>query len=199
MSTTHRDRGWLLFDTAIGSCGVAWNDAGLTWCQLPEEDRDATAARLVSKVPDAGPMAKPKSTPPWVKDAIARVREHLAGKPQDLSRIPLDVSRVTPFTAKVFRAAQAVPAGRTVTYGDLAGVVGSPGASRAVGRAMATNPWPVIVPCHRVVAARGAPGGFSAYGGVVTKEKMLRLEGGTLTEPSKQTSLFDAGSSAPRD
>lgn len=192
---------WLLFETAIGPCGVAWNDAGLTWCQLPEEDRDATSARLLSKVEDAGPMAKPRTTPPWVKDAVARVREHLAGKPQDLTRIPLDVSRVTPFTAKVFRAAQAVPAGRTATYGELAGVVGSPGASRAVGRAMATNPWPVIVPCHRVVAAGGGAGGFSAYGGLVTKEKMLQLEGGTLTSsaPSRQTSLFDGASRLPFD
>ncbi len=184
---------WLLFETAIGPCGVAWNDVGLTWCQLPEQDRDATSARLLSKVDDAGAMAKPRTTPPWVKDAVARVREHLAGKPQDLTRIPLDVSRVTPFTAKVFRAAQALPAGRTATYGELAGVVGSPGASRAVGRAMATNPWPVIVPCHRVVAAGGGAGGFSAYGGLVTKEKMLQLEGGTLTSgaPSRQTSLFE--------
>jgi methylated-DNA-[protein]-cysteine S-methyltransferase len=91
-----------------------------------------------------------------------------------------------------------VPAGRTATYGDLAGIVGSPGASRAVGRAMATNPWPVIVPCHRVVAASGGTGGFSAYGGVVTKEKMLQLEGGTLLTgaAAKQTSLFDAAPGA---
>jgi methylated-DNA-[protein]-cysteine S-methyltransferase len=179
--------------------------------QLPEEDRDATRARLLSKVSDAGAMASTKATPPWVKDAMARVREHLAGKPQDLSRVPLDIARVTPFTAKVFRAAQAVPAGRTATYGELAGIAGSPGASRAVGRAMATNPWPVIVPCHRVVAAGGGAGGFSAYGGLVTKEKILKLEGGTLSDlrelvscdpydlsPSKQASLFDAVTSRAR-
>ena len=185
---------WLLFETPIGSCGLAWSDAGLTWLQLPEVDFAATRARLLSKVNDAGKMATAKTTPGWVKDAVARVREHLAGKPQDLARVPLDVSRVTPFNAKVLRAAQTVPAGRTATYGDLAGMVGSPGASRAVGRAMATNPWPVIVPCHRVVAAGGAAGGFSAYGDVVTKEKMLQLEGATLLTgaAAKQTSLFDA-------
>jgi methylated-DNA-[protein]-cysteine S-methyltransferase len=185
---------WTLFDTTVGRCGVAWNDAGLTWVQLPEEDREATRARLLSKVGDAGAMASAKKTPPWVKDAMARIREHLAGKPQDLSRVPLDITRVTPFTAKVFRAAQAVPAGRTATYGELAAIAGSPGASRAVGRAMATNPWPVIVPCHRVVAAGGGAGGFSAYGGLVTKEKILKLEGGTLAS-SKQVSLFDATTS----
>jgi methylated-DNA-[protein]-cysteine S-methyltransferase len=187
---------WTLFDTPIGTCGVAWSDAGLTRLHLPEQDGDATRARLVAKMPEAGEMASAKLTPPWVKDAMARVREHLGGKPQELTRIPLDLSRLTPFTAKVLRAAQAVPAGRTATYGELAGIAGSPGASRAVGRAMATNPFPVIVPCHRVVAAGGGAGGFSAYGGLVTKEKILALEGGTLARvgraavPKEQTSLF---------
>jgi methylated-DNA-[protein]-cysteine S-methyltransferase len=184
---------WTLFDTPIGCCGVAWSDAGLTWVQLPEEDRAATRARLLSKVPGGGPMTSAKLTPPWVKDAIARLREHLGGKPQDLTRVPLDVSAVTPFTAKVFRAAQSVPAGRTATYGELADRAGSPGASRAVGRAMATNPFPVIVPCHRVVAAGGGAGGFSAYGGLVTKEKILKLEGATLARVVvEQASLFSA-------
>jgi O-6-methylguanine DNA methyltransferase len=198
---------WVLFETAIGPCGLAWNDAGpagLTCVQLPEEDRKATRARLLSKSGESGAMASPKKLPAWVKDAMARVREHLSGKPQDLAHVPLDVSRVTPFNAKVFRALQAVPAGRTTTYGELAGIVGSPGASRAVGRAMATNPWPVIVPCHRVVAASGGTGGFSAYGGLVTKEKMLQLEGGTLAPTTKHrargtASLFDGPRPLPFD
>jgi methylated-DNA-[protein]-cysteine S-methyltransferase len=185
---------WLLFETQIGSCGLAWSDVGLTSVQLPEEDREATRERLLANAGDAGPMATAKTTPAWVKDVIARVREHLAGKPQDLARVPLDLSRVTPFNAKVLRAARAVPAGRTATYGDLASIVGSPGASRAVGRAMATNRWPLVVPCHRVVAAGGGTGGFSAYGGIVTKEKLLQLEGATLLTgaAAKQTSLFHA-------
>ena len=196
---------WTLFDTPIGACGVAWSDAGLTWLQLPEEDTRATRARLLAKMPDAGAMASTKLTPPWVKDAMARVREHLGGKPQDLTRVPLDLSRLTPFTAKILRAAQAVPAGRTATYGELAGLAGSPGASRAVGRAMATNPFPVIVPCHRVVAAGGRAGGFSAYGGLLTKEKILALEGGTLARVGRaagggeeQASLFK-GDGDPRN
>ena len=186
-----------LFETAIGPCGVAWNDAGLTWLQLPEQDRKATHERLVAKSSADGKLASEQATPPWVKDAIARVREHLAGKPQELGRIPLDVSGVSDFTAKAFRAAQAIPAGRTATYGELAAALGSPGASRAIGRAMATNPWPVIVPCHRVVAAGGGAGGFSAYGGLLTKERILKLEGGTLAS-TKQVSLFDAGSQRAR-
>jgi methylated-DNA-[protein]-cysteine S-methyltransferase len=185
---------WTLFDTSIGPCGLAWTDAGLTGLQLPEEDGKATRARLVAKAQVSGRVTSAKTMPPWVKDAIARVREHLAGKPQDLARIPLDVSGVSEFNAKVFRAVQAVPAGRTATYGEVAGIVGSPGASRAVGRAMATNPWPIVVPCHRVVAAGGGTGGFSAYGGVLTKERILKLEGGTLATlaSTQQVSLFDA-------
>jgi methylated-DNA-[protein]-cysteine S-methyltransferase len=182
---------WTLFETAMGSCGIAWNDDGLTWLQLPDADDGATRAALRAKTAETGDGAAAETMPAWVRDAVARVREHLAGKPQDLARITLDVSRVTPLTAKIYRAAQAIPAGRTATYGEIAARAGSPGAARAVGRAMATNPWPVIVPCHRVVAARGGSGGFSAYGGLVTKEKLLRLEGGTLTS-STQTSLFDA-------
>lgn len=182
---------WKLFETGIGTCGLAWNDAGLTWLQLPEEDRDATRARLLSKLEDASPMATTETTPAWVTVAIDRVAEHLGGNPQDLSSVPLDLARIPPFTEKIFRAAQAVPAGQTATYGELAAAVGSPDAARAVGRAMATNPWPVIVPCHRVVAAGGGAGGFSAHGGLATKEKILQLEGGTLAPPTSQISLFD--------
>lgn len=182
--------GWTLFDTAIGPCGLAWNDAGLTWVQLPEGDRDATRARLLSKAGDARATTASATTPVWIDDAIARVRAHLAGAPQDLASIRLDLSRVPPFTAAIYRAAQAVPPGCTATYGELATIAGSAGAARAVGRAMATNPWPVVVPCHRVVGAGGGKGGFSAYGGLVTKEKLLRLEGGTLAS-SPQASLFE--------
>lgn len=181
---------WALFETTIGSCGLAWNENGLTVLQLPEEDDDATRARLLTKSGAEGPTMAPKARPAWVNDAITRVREHLAGKPQDLSCIPLDLSRVTPLTAIIYRALQSVPAGRTATYGELAGLAGSPGAARAVGRAMATNPWPVIVPCHRVVAAGGGAGGFSAHGGLVTKERILQIEGATL-DGSRQRSLFD--------
>ena len=184
--------GWLLFATAIGACGAAWSDAGLTAVQLPEEDDDATRERLLARSGEAGPAEA--HAPGWVQDAVTRAREHLAGRPQDLRGVPLDVSRLTPFVVKVLRAAQAIPAGRTATYGELAGAVGSPGASRAVGRAMATNAWPLIVPCHRVVAASGGSGGFSAYGGLFTKERILRIEGATLLadEAAKQIALFDS-------
>lgn len=186
---------WTIFETSLGPCGFAWSDAGLTCVLLPEKDPKATRARLRDKAPSAGAMASAKTTPAWVKDAITRVCAHLDGRPQDLSRIPLDLTNVTPFDAKVLRAAQSIPSGRTLTYGELAGLAGSPNGARAVGRAMATNPFPVIVPCHRVVASGGA-GGFSAPGGLVTKEKLLAIEGGTL---QRQRSLFEGARSLPFD
>jgi methylated-DNA-[protein]-cysteine S-methyltransferase len=179
---------YALFETPIGPCALAWSDAGVTWLQLPESDLLATRARLLAKRPDAGDEdAKLRRAPKWVKDAIARVCDHLGGKPQALERVPLDLSSSSRFDAKVFRALQAVPPGKTTTYGELAKIAGSPGGSRAVGRAMATNPFPLLVPCHRVVASGGKAGGFSAYGGLVTKDKLLTLEGAAL---SAQTSLF---------
>ncbi|MBS2018355.1 MAG: methylated-DNA--[protein]-cysteine S-methyltransferase [Deltaproteobacteria bacterium] len=178
---------WVVFETSLGPCAVAWSEAGLTRVLLPERDADTTRAKLLERVPGAGAMASSRATPAWVKDAITRVCAHLDGRPQDLSRIPLDLTSVTPFDAKVLRAAQSIPSGRTLTYGEVAGIAGSPRAARAVGRAMATNPFPVVVPCHRVVASGGKPGGFSAPGGLVTKERLLAIEGGTL---ERQGSLF---------
>jgi methylated-DNA-[protein]-cysteine S-methyltransferase len=188
---------YTLFDTSLGPCGVAWSDAGVVCVQLPEETREATRARILARAPDAGDEVALRAAPGWVKDAGARIREHLAGRPQDLSRVPLDLSRTTEFVTRVYRALQAVPAGRTTTYGDLARAAGgSTAASRAVGRAMAANPFPLLVPCHRVVASGGAPGGFSAYGGTVTKEKILAAEGGSLT---RQPSLFEGTRRLPFD
>jgi len=184
---------WTIFDTDLGPCAVAWTDAGVTTLQLPEHSSAATRERLLEKAPDSGQRLTKDAPPGWVTDAIARVRAHLSGKPQDLSRVPIDLGNVTPFAAKVYRALRAVPAGRTTSYGDLALMAGSPGASRAVGRAMAMNPFPLLVPCQRVVAAAGKPGGFSAYGGLVTKERILALEGASLASGNDaQAPLFGA-------
>ncbi len=188
---------WTLFDTNLGRCGVAWSDAGLTWFQLPEESREQTEARLLAKAEGAGARATPRATPAWVTRAIELARAHLDGrssKAADLTTVPLDLSRVTAFAEKVYRELQRVPAGSTVTYGELARAVGSPGAPRAIGRAMATNPIPLFVPCHRVLASNGKPGGFSAYGGLVTKERILVLEGWR----PRTSPLFSAASATSR-
>ena len=185
--------GWLLFDTAIGPCGLAWNDRGMTGFQLPEGSAERTTARLCAKARVSGSSASPDETPAWVREATERVKKHLTGEPQDLTEVPIDFSGVGAFNEKVLRALWALPPGETRTYGQLAKEIGAPGAAQAVGRAMATNPFPVVVPCHRVVAASGSKGGgFSAYGGLVTKEKLLQLEGATLLsdKETRQTTLF---------
>ncbi len=174
---------WTLFDTEIGTCGIAWSDVGITFFQLPEENDEATEKRLVKKS-RAGERGKP---PAFVQDAIALAKKHLAGSPQDFTKVPLDLAHVSSFDAEIYRALVRVPSGSTISYGDLAKTIGKPGAARAVGRAMGANPIPLIVPCHRVLAAGGKAGGFSAYGGLVTKERLLTLEGA-----KKQTSLFAA-------
>jgi methylated-DNA-[protein]-cysteine S-methyltransferase len=166
-----------LFDTAIGTCAVAWNPVGIVRFQLPEAEPAATRARVAANAAEGKP-------PAWVEDVIDRVRRHLAGEVQDLSNVKVDLREVPAFHAKVYEALRAVPAGKTVTYAELARAAGSPGAVRAVGQSMAKNPIPVVIPCHRVLGASDKPGGFSAYGGVETKAKLLAKEGrAILPEP----------------
>ncbi len=188
---------WTLFDTAIGTCGVAWSDAGISAVQLPEATKSATSERLLAKSPDAGARASERSTPRPIAQAIALVKKHLDGKPQDLAAVPLDLSSSTEFLTRVYRALQKVPPGSTTTYGGLARAVGSAGAARAIGRAMATNPVPILVPCHRVLGA-DKPGGFSAYGGLMTKEKILAIEG-WLPPSLPLFTAKDTGGSLPYD
>jgi methylated-DNA-[protein]-cysteine S-methyltransferase len=181
---------FLLFETAIGPTGVAWNDVGLTRLQLPEKTTAATRARLIAKAGDPD-EATDTSAPPWVRDAIERVRAHLEGRAQDLSPIRLDFARVAPFSARVLRALRGVAPGRTVSYADLAREVGSPGAARAVGRAMAMNPFPIVVPCHRVLASGGKIGGFTAFGGLTTKDRLLAIEKVSVGRAGPATLAYD--------
>lgn len=188
---------WTLFETALGTCGLAWTEDGITSLQLPEGTRAATRHRLLAKTANAGPRATARTTPEWVVRATTLVANLLEGRPQDVSAVPLDLSSVTAFNAKVYRALQKVPAGSTTTYGELARSVGSSGGSRAIGRAMATNPVPILVPCHRVLAAGGKPGGFSAHGGLVTKKRILTIEG--REEPSLPLFAASKHSELPYD
>jgi methylated-DNA-[protein]-cysteine S-methyltransferase len=164
--------GCALFDTAVGRCGIAWRNDAVVGFALPGEDDQATLAPLLRKVPGlAG--AEP---PPFVADAIDSVCALLAGEPADLTAIALDLSGAPEFEQRVYAALRAVPPGETVTYGELAERVGSPGAARAVGAAMGRNPIPIIIPCHRVLAGGGRSGGFSAPGGTATKFRLLQIE-----------------------
>ena len=164
--------GFTLFDTAIGWCGIAWSARGVTRFALPDASPDITRARLSRASAELEP-------PPAIAAAIAIVVRHIAGERVELESIEVDLDGVPDFHREVYAALRRVPAGRTVTYGALAHSLGKPGAARAIGQAMGKNPIPVIVPCHRVLAAN-APGGFSAPGGVTTKAKLLAAEGFTL-------------------
>jgi methylated-DNA-[protein]-cysteine S-methyltransferase len=161
-----------LFDTDIGACGVAWGERGLTRLQLPESDRSATERRLRTYAASAGQEA-----PAEIERAIANVQCYLTGRSVDFSAVALDLTDVGPFQRKVYEAARTVRWGQTVSYGDLARQAGSPEAARAVGQALSRNPVPIIIPCHRILAKGRRVGGFSAYGGKVTKERLLALEG----------------------
>jgi methylated-DNA-[protein]-cysteine S-methyltransferase len=182
-----------LFDTAIGRCGIAWGRHGITGIQLPEADEPATRARMRRRFPDA--LAA--SPPPEVQHAIDGIIALLRGEIRDLSAVALDMDGVPPFHRRVYEAARAIPPGKTLSYGEIAAEIGSPGSARAVGQALGGNPFPIVVPCHRVTAAGGRVGGFSAAGGVATKARMLAIEGangpqGTLPLASRNGSLaFD--------
>ena len=169
-----------LFDTAIGECGIAWNPRGLVGVQLPEKDRGQTELRLAVKCRSTNAA----DVPPWVQGLVTDIQRYLAGQPVDFSAVTVDLGGIDDFRQKLYAALRGVGAGRTVTYGELAkelGLIGWEGA-RDVGEAMGKNPVPVVIPCHRVLAAGNKPGGFSAYGGVTTKQKLLALEGVRLDE-----------------
>lgn len=165
------ERGHTLFDTPIGAVGIAWSERGVLAVQLPERDRAATRSRLAER--SASEAGRP---PSFVAAAIEQLRALLDGESADLRGVPLDAERVPRFHGQVYGALRQVPAGATCTYRELATAAGSPAAARAVGQAMRRNPWPLIVPCHRVLASGDRLGGFSAHGGVQLKAKLLRAE-----------------------
>ena len=158
----------MLFDTRAGPLRLRWNERGLVAIEMPELSPRELRAALLKQGDEA---------PPFVGEAARLLKAHLAGDAQDLSLLPLDLSVLAPFQQAVYQAVRALPPGRTATYGEIADRLGKPGASRAVGQALGRNPFLIAVPCHRVLAAGGAAGGFSAPGGVVTKQRLLALEG----------------------
>ncbi|HET7718077.1 MAG TPA: methylated-DNA--[protein]-cysteine S-methyltransferase [Bauldia sp.] len=162
-----------LFDTAIGNCGLAWNRKGVVALQLPEATRGATRDRLLRVCPGAQEAEPPEE----IRRTIEAIAALLRGEARDLSAVVLDMDGVPPFHRRVYTVARAIPPGQTLTYGEVATRLGDPGAARAVGRALGRNPFPIIVPCHRVIASGGRLGGFSANGGAATKRRILEIEG----------------------
>jgi methylated-DNA-[protein]-cysteine S-methyltransferase len=169
----HSEVAFTLFDTAIGRCALAWTGQGVSTVRLPGRTSAATVAAVASLLPRAS-LAVP---PPEIVDVLQRIERLVAGRDADaLVDVPLDVSAVGDFERRVYVGARGVPPGSTVTYGQLADRIGAPGAARAVGRALARNRFPLIVPCHRVVAAGHKIGGFSAPAGISAKRQLLVTE-----------------------
>ena len=178
------DQHFALFDTPIGICGIEWGPRGINGLQLPMGSDEKTRARIRQRRGDIGEAAPTKE----VQEAIDRIVELLAGKPDDLRDIPLDLDGVPDFNRGVYDIARTIPPGQTMTYGDIAKRLGGVELSRDVGQALGRNPCPIVVPCHRVLAAGQKPGGFSAKGGISTKLKMLAIEGAAVNHTP---GLFD--------
>jgi O-6-methylguanine DNA methyltransferase len=168
--TTHH---FTLFDTAIGRCGIVWGARGLVRVQLPGGRDAETRAGILERLPNA----REGSPPPDVRRACDAIVALLGGEASDLSAVALDMEHLPPFHRKVYEAARSIPPGETVSYGDIAARLGTRSASRVVGQALGRNPFPIVVPCHRVVGAGGRLGGFSANGGIATKLRLLSIEG----------------------
>jgi O-6-methylguanine DNA methyltransferase len=164
---------YALFETAIGVGGIAWSPAGLVGCHLPEREAETARRGLLRRFPGAAEAEIPAS----LAATVEGVRALLRGEKADLSGAPLDLGRTPPFHARVYEIARTIPPGETLTYGEIAERLGDRLLARDVGQALGANPWAIVVPCHRVTAAGGKPGGFSARGGVATKLKLLAIEG----------------------
>jgi methylated-DNA-[protein]-cysteine S-methyltransferase len=171
MNTVHR---YCVFESANAFCGIAWNDDGITRFQLPAKSAEAVERMLLRRVPDARSAVPPG----LVGEAVAAAKRYFEGEVTDFSQLELDLRGQEDFFTSVYAVARRIKWGETTTYGAIARELGGgPETARDVGQAMARNPIPLIIPCHRVLAAGGKIGGFSAPGGAASKKRMLELEG----------------------
>jgi methylated-DNA-[protein]-cysteine S-methyltransferase len=175
--------GFVIFETAIGRCGIVWSSRGIVSVQLPEASERATRSRVLRRFATAREAAPPAE----VQRAIADIVALIDGEPKDLRHMRIDDDDVPNLHRRVYDVARTIPPGGTLTYGEIAERLGDRTLAREVGEALSQNPWPIIVPCHRVLAAGGKVGGFSAHGGIDTKLRLLSIEG---TQPGGPM-LFD--------
>jgi methylated-DNA-[protein]-cysteine S-methyltransferase len=180
-------RGFTLFETAIGRCGIAWGERGVVGVQLPEARELDTRARVLERFPGA----RESPPPPDVQRAVDGMAGLLRGEANDLSGVRLDMKGVPPFHRRVYEIARTIAPGETLSYGEVAARLGAPGSARAVGQALGRNPFAIVVPCHRVLAAGGKVGGFSANGGITTKLRLLSIEGAPAAFDGDGTLGFD--------
>ena len=167
--------GYTVFDTALGFAAIAWSDAGIVRFQLPSTSAEVTTRNLLRRAPEAQAAVPP----PRIAQAVEAAKRYFAGEKIDFSDVPLDLTGQDDLFRAIYAAARRLGYGETTTYGGLAKAIGRTDweAAQDVGQAMAKNPVALIIPCHRVLAAGGKIGGFSAPGGAETKAKMLALEG----------------------
>jgi methylated-DNA-[protein]-cysteine S-methyltransferase len=177
------ERCFTVFDTTIGTGAIAWSEIGIVAVQLPEADAATTRSSLQWRLPDAVETAPPAD----VVKAIAGIVALLSGERRDLRNVVIDDRAVSAFNRRVYAIVRQIPPGETMTYGEVAERLGDKLLARAVGQAMGENPTPIVMPCHRVLAAGGKVGGFSAPGGTATKLRLLTIEGAQPGEPT----LFD--------
>jgi methylated-DNA-[protein]-cysteine S-methyltransferase len=174
-----------IFETAIGPCGIVWNDYGIIGVQLPEATKGRTRSRLQKRFREA----RETSPSSEIAATIDQIVALLNGEDADFSDTKLDIKGLPEFNRRVYKIASAIPRGAVMTYGEIAARLGEePQAARDVGKALGENPIPLIIPCHRVLAANGKPGGYSGSGGVKTKLRLLTIEGAKLSD---EPSLFE--------
>jgi methylated-DNA-[protein]-cysteine S-methyltransferase len=173
-------KGFAVFGTAIGHCGIAWSEHGVVGVWLPERSPVVTRARVRSHHPEATETEPPQQIRHGIEEIVALLR----GEPRTLAEIEVDFDGIPEFHRNVYEITRTIPPGKTLTYGEVADRLGLPGSAQAVGQALGRNRVPIVVPCHRVLGAGGKLTGFSAPGGVETKRRMLLIEGSTAVEPT---------------
>jgi methylated-DNA-[protein]-cysteine S-methyltransferase len=179
-------RAFALFPTALGMCAIAWSATGVTGVWLPEASTGSLRRRAARHCGGDDREETPSGAVAGAVDAIARL---LAGKPVDLRGVAIDDTGIAEFDRRVYAVTREIEAGTVLTYGEVAARVGADASARAVGESLGRNAMPIVVPCHRVIASGGGLGGFSAPGGVRTKQRLLAIEN---ARPAGPPGLFDA-------
>ncbi len=182
MNAHDQPSGHTVVDTAMGFIGLAWTGKGLARVSLFQSDR-ASVERRLARLGFAGGAVSERDQPGWVAALVHDIRAYAQGAEIDFAAVPVDLSGIDPFQLAIYDAARRLAYGQTTTYGELAKSAGHAGLPRETGQALGANPVPLVIPCHRILAAGGKIGGFSAPGGSASKERMLALEG-ALRQPA---------------
>jgi methylated-DNA-[protein]-cysteine S-methyltransferase len=177
-------RGYTIFDTAIGRCGIVWSDAGILAVQLPEAREIETRGRILRQHPDARELRPALNAEIAIQGIVALLR----GQPRDFSDVTLDMSGIHAFNQRVYQFTRAIPRGETRTYGEIAASLRASGAAHSVAQAISHNPFMIIVPCHRVLEAGSYADRISPNGGAISKRRLLSIEGARATHSK---TLFD--------